>query len=86
MSLDSVNLLKKKVEKIGILLPYSIKAAKIKNIVLDIQTSINIFSQNKNSQYEFIFEDTALKPNTTIKAFKKLAKKNVVAIIGPLSD
>ena len=76
---------KRKNLKIGILLPYSIKAAKIKNIVLDIQTSINIFSQNKNSQYEFIFEDTALKPNTTIKAFKKLAKKNVVAIIGPLS-
>ena len=76
---------KKKVLKIGFLLPYSIKTTRIKNIVLDIQTSINIFFQDKNTQYEFIFADTALKPNTTIKSFKKLANKDVIAIIGPLS-
>ena len=75
----------KKIFKIGVLLPYSIQTTKIKNIVLDIQASINIFFQNKDTQYEFIFEDTALDPNTAIKSFKKLANKGVIAIIGPLS-
>ncbi len=80
----SENIQKKKI-KIGILLPYSIQSTKIRNIVLDIQTSINIFFKNKNTQYEFIFEDTALKPDVAVKSFKKLVDKDVIAVIGPLS-
>ena len=81
----SIKKKKKKIVKIGILLPYSIQSTKIKNIVSDIQTSINIFFQNKNTRYEFIFEDTALEPNTAVKSFKNLANKGVIAVIGPLS-
>ena len=76
---------KKKILKIGVLLPYSIQSPKIKDIVSDIQTSINIFFQNKNTRYEFIFENTALRPDIAAKSFKKLVDKDVIAVIGPLS-
>ena len=71
--------------KIGFLLPFSIQNTRIKNIISDIQTSINIFFQNSNKQYEFIFADTALRPEVAKKSFKELEKKGVLAIIGPLS-
>ncbi len=76
---------KKNLIKIGILMPFSIFNPTVKKIVLQIQTSINIFFQEHQEDYEFLFVDTALNPETTKEGYKKLVDAGVMAIIGPIS-
>ena len=76
---------KKNPVKIGVLMPFSIFNPTVKKIVLQIQTSINIFFQEYQEDYEFLFVDTALNPETTKEGYKKLVDAGVMAIIGPIS-
>ena len=76
---------KKNPAKIGVLMPFSIFNPTVKKIVLQIQTSINIFFQEHQEDYEFLFVDTALNPETTKEGYKKLVDAGVMAIIGPIS-
>ena len=80
---------KVKPKKIGILLPLSAENPQFQLIVRNAIEGINLFFQHLKSKgqfYELIFEDTALKPEIAVTAFRKLVEQeNVVVVIGPIT-